>query len=767
MARWLLRIGVVLAVAAVLIGQAPLPSRAVTSPVAYPVLPSNVQYYRTDFPVSLKYSSGWYGTFRNAPQNGLNVLLFDDNKGIAVFSLPNGVSPSGPQGGTVLTPLTQKAADTLIKSYSLDTTFKPIDSDIVEVMGTEDFYTGAWAGQKLEQKWAARQTLSPPSVLTTKQKNALDTFKLERESRLNADLLFYDPPRYAILPASTTSNWNSTGTWSASSGGGTGASVPTSADAVFVDALSVAGAGAILKSNVSTAFLSMDWTGVTNSPVWDFFTSPNTPYGNVILTSMTITGTTGYIAWLASGSLTTNSVVIPGAMAVAEAARTLTLLDDLTCTGSSLNAFLGTINTNGVTVNVNGLEATGTGVHGFILGASIITATYVAFNTGTTTINAGTSTIKVTGTGAFAGGGKTYYNVELNGTAHTISGSNTFSSLTLPSGTTQTITFTDGTTQAITTATLSGSAGKIHTLQGSGVAGWNISGTGGTFDYISVSRSAASVAGDWIGWYHSTDGGNNTGWVFYDNASIFSIAGVTVGAYVPYQDATMDVTLGAYTLSTTDGLISPKLYPPSDSTTALQITKADGLTNIIDVDTTNSRVGIGTASPSTTLQVTGDTTLAGDSWWLGAGTGIPYGSVYGNEIGWSQAVAVQNTWYNVSDTDMADGNGGLNLVTHDGDGKLTVTMAGRYIINYAITLASSLANEHIQAGIELNGTGSAISDGQQHWNSVANSDMPITGMAIVVLSASGTIEIAVRTTDAGTPDISVSHLNITITMVGG
>src|SRR3989304_1718522 len=158
MARWLLRIGVVLAVAAVLIGQAPLPSRAVTSPVAYPVLPSNVQYYRTDFPVSLKYSSGWYGTFRNAPQNGLNVLLFDDNKGIAVFSLPNGVSPSGPQGGTVLTSLTQKAADTLVQSYSLDTTFKPIDADIIAVMGTEDFYTGAWAGQKLEQKSSVPMT---------------------------------------------------------------------------------------------------------------------------------------------------------------------------------------------------------------------------------------------------------------------------------------------------------------------------------------------------------------------------------------------------------------------------------------------------------------------------------------------------------------------------------------------------------------------------------------------------------------------------------
>lgn len=40
------------------------------------------------------------------------------------------------------------------------------------------------------------------------------------------------------------------------------------------------------------------------------------------------------------------------------------------------------------------------------------------------------------------------------------------------------------------------------------------------------------------------------------------------------------------------GLKSPKIYPSADSTTAVGIFKADGITNVLNVDTTNGRVGI-------------------------------------------------------------------------------------------------------------------------------------------------------------------------------
>ena len=119
--------------------------------------------------------------------------------------------------------------------------------------------------------------------------------------------------RYAILPASTTSNWNSTGTWSATSGGATGASVPTSADAVFVDALSVAGAAAKLQVVGACSALSMDWTGATNTP--DFLWNANAylqMYGNVtFIAAMTMTGTGLYgLLWQASGTLWTNGLVV-------------------------------------------------------------------------------------------------------------------------------------------------------------------------------------------------------------------------------------------------------------------------------------------------------------------------------------------------------------------------------------------------------------------------------------------------------------------------
>lgn len=60
-----------------------------------------------------------------------------------------------------------------------------------------------------------------------------------------------------------------------------------------------------------------------------------------------------------------------------------------------------------------------------------------------------------------------------------------------------------------------------------------------------------------------------------------------------------------------NGLKTIKIYPNSDGTTALQITKADGSTYIVNIDTTNSRVGIGTNAPSAKLHIAAGSTGAG------------------------------------------------------------------------------------------------------------------------------------------------------------
>jgi hypothetical protein len=153
----------------------------------------------------------------------------------------------------------------------------------------------------------------------------------------------------------------------------------------------------------------------------------------------------------------------------------------------------------------------------------------------------------------------------------------------------------------------------------------------------------------------------------------------------------------------------------------------------------------------------------GDTYWVGSGAGLPFGSCWGNEIGWTQASAAQNTWYLISDTDVSDGQ--LNLVTHDGNGKLTVTKAGKYLVNWAVTESVSIAGKHVQVGIAVDG--SVVNDGINHVDlNLANSEIPVSNTAILNLAANATVELAIRTTDTGTPDLSIDHYNLSVVMVG-
>lgn len=252
-----------------------------------------------------------------------------------------------------------------------------------------------------------------------------------------------------------TGDWDATTTthWSATSGGVGGASVPSSSDQVNFDANS--GGGTV---------------------------TPNYNINVLVLRMLTFNGTIDF-------SINNNSPTIDSFQGNGTATRTLKM-------GSGTWYFPA----NGIVWSLD---------------------TPTNF-----TLDAGTSTIKCMNTMnnssiAFYGGGLTYNNLWFTGTstaANVITGSNTFTNLKDDGTSAHTIKFVDGTDQNITSLTINGSAGKLITLTGISTAGWRISDTTGTntVTYCNIAYSTAEGGATWIASeLTNTNGGNNTGWLFY------------------------------------------------------------------------------------------------------------------------------------------------------------------------------------------------------------------------------------------------------------
>jgi hypothetical protein len=227
-----------------------------------------------------------------------------------------------------------------------------------------------------------------------------------------------------------SANWDATaGTkWATTSGGAGGASVPTSADDVFINAAS----GAVtvtIASGYNADAASITCTGFTGT-----LTASNTNLrvvGNITFsTSMSlgsgltveITGTSTLTNGGANGA-SSNSYQI-------NSSGTVTLGNALTTSSAGLTVNSGTFSTANYSVTVNYFYVFGGAAS---LGSSTVTtnAWYVA--TGAT-LNAGTSTINYGTVYSATFGGKTYYNFAFTSTAsinETIDGANTFNTLTL------------------------------------------------------------------------------------------------------------------------------------------------------------------------------------------------------------------------------------------------------------------------------------------------------------------------------------------------
>lgn len=273
-----------------------------------------------------------------------------------------------------------------------------------------------------------------------------------------------------------TGNWSdATNHWATSSGGSPGVgNIPTSSDNVYFDANSFSAPSQTVTIDATAYCADMDWTGATNTPAFASVNDLHTPVGDLHISGnlLLISGiiTTGFIgSWYFDGTsgvektITTNGVALALSSGGAGGIRFYTansnykLLDNLDVGIQTIYYKYGTLNTNGKTVSCGSFYSNFTTTRNLILGSSTINCldnaahnTQWLMNSSNLTLDAGTSTIKLYGVGNFVGAGKTYYSLELNGTAHTVSGVNTFTNLIRTGTATITDTLTFANNQTVT-----------------------------------------------------------------------------------------------------------------------------------------------------------------------------------------------------------------------------------------------------------------------------------------------------------------------------
>lgn len=153
----------------------------------------------------------------------------------------------------------------------------------------------------------------------------------------------------------------------------------------------------------------------------------------------------------------------------------------------------------------------------------------------------------------------------------------------------------DGVTQGNATGIFINSAalGAGATLQNA--YGIRIANQTGSVSGYGIEISGATTQALWVG-----SGGTYT----TANQGIAFGSGRDVNLYRSAADV----------LRTDDSLFvagnASRFQSSTDSTTALQVLDADGGNPVLSIDTTNERVGIGTASPTTELDVTGDVNIS-------------------------------------------------------------------------------------------------------------------------------------------------------------
>jgi hypothetical protein len=328
--------------------------------------------------------------------------------------------------------------------------------------------------------------------------------------------------RYAV----TSSNWSNTSTWSSSSGGVAGASVPLAQDSVIINGSSGNG---IINLDMPRLGADIDFTGYTGTVL------PSTDiasYGSI--TAGGAWGISPY-TWNLQGRGSHNITCAGktfGRINIDAAGGTYTLQDNLLAGDLNINA--GALITQNKTLNVNIFNLSSSSLASANIGNSIInlksTGNETIFTNFNALLTAGSPTINVitvtSNSRSFYTTGISLANATIN---YTIAGSTGSLQLNAPNASIGNLNFADannartiifnssGPTTFTGTFNVKGTAGKLMNIRSdnTGVAAVLFKASGAVnVDYLSLQDSTATGGAGWYAGANSVNLSNNSGWVF-------------------------------------------------------------------------------------------------------------------------------------------------------------------------------------------------------------------------------------------------------------
>jgi hypothetical protein len=281
-------------------------------------------------------------------------------------------------------------------------------------------------------------------------------------------ILVHNADRYWVRLVNDTWNTTAGSKWATTSGGASGASAPTTSDNAIFDGNS---GTATVTINTGAACLSWNASayGGTFAGSGSMTVAGSLTWG----TGMTRTYT-GAVGFTGSGSftLTFAGKTCASALTFNNSGGTWTVQDTLNST-QTIILTQGTLDTNDQTITCTTFNSSNSNTRALDLGASIFNATsaWTLTNSANMTLTAGTSSIRLTGSAAFNGGGLTYYELQCNGTSHIVSQANTFTTLERNGTAVTTGTWSFATTQTTTNFNVNGNSESNRILVQSSTTG--------------------------------------------------------------------------------------------------------------------------------------------------------------------------------------------------------------------------------------------------------------------------------------------------------